>query len=212
MKATHYVTFFLLLNSCAFDALLPGSDSDGPEDASSQASEGPSESTERVCVYHSSSEYFCADGFSSFDSSVECTPATSLEACVQATTSTASCTGDCCIDSSYYGHAIFDAPCDVALAHANSSGQDEVRLVDDRCGMTIGTTSCDDCMNEQCAAECTACANEPGCLLVLDCAFGCETDSCVDSCVDFYATGYEALMQLLGENGCVAERCSSECT
>ncbi len=216
MKATHpCVVLFLLLSGCTLDALLPGS-GDGDDDGNSggsgigfgSESGGASESGQRVCVYQSGRDYFCADGYSDYDTSVECEPSSCLDACLSAHQSTAGCSGSCCLEASYWGHAVFDGPCEVALAHANSTGAGDVALVDDGCGFTLGDPSCDGCMNERCAPECTASANEPGCLLVLHCANGCETESCFETCYDFYASGYETLVRLVV---CLDAHCQDAC-
>ncbi len=212
MKSTHpCIVLFLLLSSCALEALLPGSgggDGDKNGNGFGYETEGPSGSGKRVCVYRSTSEYFCADGYSNFDGSVECETSSSIDACLSAHQPSGSCSGSCCLEVSYYGHTMFDGPCEVALAHANSAGTGSAALIEDRCGVTVGNPSCDDCMNERCANECTSCANEPGCLLVIDCSYGCETESCIKTCIDFYARGYEAL---LGLDGCLTAHCPDAC-
>jgi hypothetical protein len=216
MKATHpCVVLFLLLSGCALDAMVPdsgGGDDDGDGNGSGigfgSETGGASASGQRVCVYQSGSDYFCADGYSDYDTSVECEPSSSLDACLSAHESIGSCSGSCCVEASYWGHTIFDGPCEVALAHANSSGTGNAALIDDRCGVTLGKPSCDDCVNEHCANECTGCANEPGCLLVAHCANGCETDSCIETCFDFYANGYETLVRLFS---CLDAHCLDAC-
>ncbi len=211
MKATHpCVVLFLLLSGCTLDALLPdsgGGVGDGDGNSLGYETEG-SESGQRVCVYQSGSDYFCADGYSDYDSSVECEPSSSLDACLSAHESTGGCSGSCCLEASYWGHTMFEGPCEVALAHANSSGTGSAALIDDGCGFKLGIPSCNDCMNERCANECSGCANEPGCLLVVHCANGCETESCIETCIDFYASGHETLLRLLG---CLDAHCTEAC-
>lgn len=207
------VVFFLMLSGCTLEALLPGAaggGGDGDGDGNGSASESAEEG-ERVCVYHSTSSYYCS-GWDGYDSSLECSPSSSLESCQRAHAGDTSCSDGCCFEWGSYGHTMFDGPCEVALAHANSVGTGGAALIADRCGVTSGNLTCDACMNVHCAPECTACANEPGCLLVIHCASGCETDSCVETCVEFYAAGYEVLRQLNAEDGCLAVNCLDECS
>ncbi len=79
------------------------------------------------------------------------------------------------------------------------------------CGLTTNDAVCDDCLNTECFNECSACANTPDCLGLLDCLVPCEDTLCEDACVEAYPNGLTPLVNLAGEQGCLTLSCEVEC-
>ena len=79
------------------------------------------------------------------------------------------------------------------------------------CGLTTSDAACDDCLNTKCFSECSACANTPDCLSLLDCLLGCDDTLCEDSCLQAYPSGADPLLDLAGTDGCLTVSCAVEC-
>lgn len=66
------------------------------------------------------------------------------------------------------------------------------------CGLDFGDSCLNQCTDNSCCAESSACANAPGnsCVSLNNCAAQCTTDACFESCVNQFPNGAEVLVNL----------------
>lgn len=80
------------------------------------------------------------------------------------------------------------------------------------CPMQLGYYQCDQCIGQQCMAECTKCAYSPDCQNLFNCMIQCSDEQCQNDCVSKYPNGIDALIELFGaDQGCVVQKCMSQC-
>ncbi|MCU0692084.1 MAG: hypothetical protein MUF54_11840 [Polyangiaceae bacterium] len=82
------------------------------------------------------------------------------------------------------------------------------------CMFGTGNPTCDACFTSKCKVECETCTANLECVLLLDCIGDCpEGDSaCQQTCISGHQNGVEDLMSLLGQGGCLAAKCNTECS
>ena len=81
------------------------------------------------------------------------------------------------------------------------------------CAIEYGVPACDSCVASQCLAPCNACAANPDCVALVQCAFACAPDDqgCVTGCAMQNPMGIADATSFAGDTGCVPQKCPAEC-
>ena len=68
--------------------------------------------------------------------------------------------------------------------------------------------ACANCLKGMCCAESMACESETACSALVECVTPCQTESCLDQCLNRHEAGIPTLLAWLE---CADDRCSLEC-
>lgn len=81
------------------------------------------------------------------------------------------------------------------------------------CQLRTNIGGCDACIDANCMDVCKTCAGSVECQRVLTCINGCNKDQgCISNCTSSYPDGWSQLDALIGSGGCMASKCSQDCS
>jgi hypothetical protein len=81
------------------------------------------------------------------------------------------------------------------------------------CGFYSSNYGCNQCIYSNCQMQCFDCMMVADCATLLQCLGTCNFDdqACMQKCVNSYPGGVDAILPLLGSQGCLSQSCGYAC-